>query len=57
MRTSVAILETRPETVVQDYGRLLKLTGFKEVLEMILAACSSVFILASSRAFWKKIAF
>ncbi len=30
MRTSVAILETRPETVVQDYGRLLKLVGFQE---------------------------
>jgi len=29
MRTSVAILEARPETVVQDYSRLLKLIDFK----------------------------
>jgi hypothetical protein len=31
MRTSVAILEARPETVVQDYNRLLELVDFKDL--------------------------
>ena len=32
MSSRVAILRTRPETVVADYGRLLRLAGYRSVL-------------------------
>ncbi len=32
MRATVAVLRTRPETVVADYGRLLRLAGYDRVL-------------------------
>ena len=32
MRAKVAVLRTRPETVVADYGRLLRLAGYQQVL-------------------------
>jgi uncharacterized protein (DUF362 family) len=32
MRAGVAVLRTRPETVVADYGRLVRLAGYQQVL-------------------------
>src|SRR5205807_1040510 len=32
MRSAVALLRTRPETVVEDYGRLMRLVKYDEIL-------------------------
>ena len=32
MRARVAVLRTRPDTVVADYGRLLRLAGYQAAL-------------------------
>jgi len=32
MKSQVAVLATRPETVVEDYGRLMRLVKYDQVL-------------------------
>ena len=32
MKSKVAVLKTSPKTVVEDYGRLMRMAGYREVL-------------------------
>ena len=56
MRARVAVLRTRPDTVVADYGRLLRLAGYQvalprdgELLHKLNLSCTKYFPACSAQ--------